>query len=80
MKVVFPKPEEELVDFLNRCKLSNSRSLLFPKCNMVYDENDAKKIEALKKKHPQEKNLKVVFDYENGPYKVQVPQGKPKFP
>ena len=30
MKVVFPKHEEELVDFLNRCKLSNSRFMLCP--------------------------------------------------
>ena len=47
---------------------------------MVYDENVAKKIEALKKKSPQEKNPKVVFDRAKGPYKVQVPQGKSRFP
>ena len=55
MKVLFPKPEEELVDFLNRCELSNSRSMLCPNCNVIYDEEAAKNIEALKKKHHQGK-------------------------
>ena len=73
MKVVFPKPEEELMNFLNRCKLSNSMSMLCPNYNVVYDENATKKIEALKEKHPQERNPKVVFDHAKGPYNVQVP-------
>ena len=80
MKVVFPKTEEELVDFLNTCKLGNSRSMLCPNCSIVYDENVAKKIEALKKKGPQEKNPKVVFNHAKGAYNVQVPQGKHVFP
>ena len=73
MKVVFPKHEEELVDFLNRCKLGNSRSMLCPNCNVVYDKNTAKRIKALKMKCPQKKNPKVVLDHAKGPYNVQVP-------
>ena len=48
IKVAFPKPEEELVDFLNKCKLGNSRPMLCPKCNVVYDEKAAKRIEEVK--------------------------------
>ena len=58
MKVVFPNPEEELIDFLNRCKLSSSRSMLCPNCNVIYNKEAAKKIEALKKKYHQGKKSK----------------------
>lgn len=49
LKEIFPKPEEELVDFLNWCKVSNSRTLLCPNWNVVYDEKVAKKINTLRK-------------------------------
>lgn len=32
MKVVYPKAEEELVDFLNLCKLKYSEVMLCPRC------------------------------------------------
>lgn len=38
MKVVFPHLEEKLIDFMNRCKLTNSRSMLCLRCNSMYDE------------------------------------------
>lgn len=30
MKVVYPKAEEELIDFLNRCKIKGSEVMLCP--------------------------------------------------
>ncbi|PNX81972.1 hypothetical protein L195_g037997, partial [Trifolium pratense] len=38
IKGVYPQPEEELVDFLNRCKLSNKEVMLCPRCSVVCDK------------------------------------------
>ncbi|WJX94328.1 hypothetical protein P8452_75757 [Trifolium repens] len=35
---VYPNAEEELVDFLNRCKLNNSEVMLCPRCSAVCDK------------------------------------------
>lgn len=37
LKVVYPRAEEELIDFLNICKLIDSEVILFPRCNAVFD-------------------------------------------
>ncbi|KAH1237870.1 hypothetical protein GmHk_08G022674 [Glycine max] len=38
MKVVYPQAEEELIDFLNRCKLENKIVMLCPRCSAVCDK------------------------------------------
>ncbi|MCI30363.1 hypothetical protein A2U01_0051572, partial [Trifolium medium] len=38
IKVVYPQAEEELVDFLNRCKLNNKEVMLCPRCSAVCDK------------------------------------------
>lgn len=38
MKAFFPKTEEGLVDFLNRCKLKDSEVMLCPCCNVIFDK------------------------------------------
>lgn len=43
MKIMFPKLEEGLVNFLNWCKLRNSKFMLCLDCNVVYDEKTSKK-------------------------------------
>ncbi|MCI74127.1 hypothetical protein A2U01_0095391, partial [Trifolium medium] len=35
---VYLNAEEELVDFLNRCKLNNSEVMLCPRCSAVCDK------------------------------------------
>jgi hypothetical protein len=35
---VYHKAEEELVDFLNRCKLNNTEVMICPKCSAVCDK------------------------------------------
>jgi hypothetical protein len=35
---VYPAAEEQLVDFLNRCKLNNSEVMLCPRCSAVCDK------------------------------------------
>ncbi|XP_045797576.1 uncharacterized protein LOC123891716 [Trifolium pratense] len=46
MKVVYPRAEEELIDFLQRCKLNKSEVMLCPRCSAVFDK---KAIEGLNK-------------------------------
>ncbi|XP_045822090.1 uncharacterized protein LOC123914975 [Trifolium pratense] len=38
MKVVYPGAEEELIDFLQRCKLNKSEVMLCPRCSSVFDK------------------------------------------
>lgn len=47
MKVVFSKAEEELIDFLNRCKLNDSKIMLCPCCNTILDKEVAKELEKI---------------------------------
>ncbi|XP_006598506.1 uncharacterized protein [Glycine max] len=37
MKVVYPQAEEDLIDFLNRCKLESKSVMLCPRCSAVCD-------------------------------------------
>ncbi|KEH17256.1 hypothetical protein MTR_0029s0180 [Medicago truncatula] len=45
MKVPYPKAGEDLVDFFNRCKISNTNAMLCPRCSAVFDKEAAKFIE-----------------------------------
>jgi hypothetical protein len=38
IKVVYPRAEEDLIDFLNRCKLENKGVMLCARCNDVCDK------------------------------------------
>ncbi|CAJ2657404.1 unnamed protein product [Trifolium pratense] len=38
VREVYPNAEEELVDFLNRCKLKNAEVMLCPRCSAVCDK------------------------------------------
>ncbi|KAK2422828.1 hypothetical protein QL285_033329 [Trifolium repens] len=38
MKVVYPRAEEDLIDFLNRCKLENKGVMLCARCSAVCDK------------------------------------------
>jgi hypothetical protein len=44
-KVACHMVEEELIDFLNRCRLKNSEVMLFPICSSVFDKEATKSIE-----------------------------------
>jgi len=36
--VAYPMAEEELIDFLNRCKLKNSEVMMCPRCNFIFEK------------------------------------------
>jgi hypothetical protein len=38
IKVVYPRAEEELVDFLQRCKLNKTEVMMCPRCSAVFDK------------------------------------------
>ncbi|MCI36066.1 hypothetical protein A2U01_0057288, partial [Trifolium medium] len=38
IKEVYPHAEEDLVDFLQRCKLNNTQAMLCPRCSAVFDK------------------------------------------
>jgi len=46
LKTAYPTSEEELIDFLNRCKLKNYEVMLCPKCSVVFDKEATKGLES----------------------------------
>jgi len=44
--VAYSMAEEELIDFLNRCKLKNSEVMLCPRCSSVFDKEATKSLES----------------------------------
>lgn len=51
MKVIFPKAEEGLINFLNRCKLKNFEVMLCPCCSAVFDREATKELEKTNNEH-----------------------------
>jgi len=45
MEVAYPKAEEDQINFLNRCKISNKHAMLCPRCSAVFDKEAAKYVE-----------------------------------
>jgi len=56
IQVVFPKTEEDLIDFLNRCKISSSSVMLCPGCSTVFDKKAAKNVEGFQPRSNGKKN------------------------
>lgn len=52
MKVVYPKDEEELIDFLNRCNIKGYKVMICPRCSVVFDEEAIKDLEKIKPQQP----------------------------
>ena len=50
MKVAYPTSVEDLVDFTKRCKISNSTTMLCPRCSVVFDKEAARNIEGFRPK------------------------------
>ncbi|KAK2388635.1 hypothetical protein QL285_062295 [Trifolium repens] len=44
---VYPAAEEQLIDFLNRCKLNNSEVMLCPKCSAVCDKEAVTRLKSM---------------------------------
>jgi len=76
MIVAYPRVEEDLIDFLNRCKISNTNVMLCPRCNAIFDKEAAKFVEGFQ---PQSKrkggwadnHQKFGFNKRGVPYKMK---------
>src|ERR1044072_5714389 len=56
MEEVFPNAGEDLVDFLNRCKLEDTEMMLCPTCSAVFEKKAAKGFQELKVQAPKTKS------------------------
>jgi hypothetical protein len=82
MKVAYPKAEEYLIDFLNRCKISNAHAMLCPRCNAIFDKGATKSVEEFR---PQVKRKdrwadnrpKFGFNKRGVPYKMKPSKKNP---
>jgi hypothetical protein len=45
-KAAYPTTEEELIDFLNRCRLKNYEVMLCPRCSVVFEKEATKGLES----------------------------------
>jgi len=76
MEVAYPKVEEELIDFFNRCKISNTNVMLIPRCSAVFDKEAAKSVEGFRPQ-PKKKGRwtygrpKFGFNKRGMPYKMK---------
>lgn len=50
LEVVYPQAGEDLTDFQEKCRVNGSKAVLCPRCNSMFNEKDAEKFEADKKK------------------------------
>jgi len=48
MKVAYPTSERDLVDFLKRCNISNSTTMICPRCSVVFNKEAARNIEGFR--------------------------------
>jgi len=76
MAVAYPKAEDDLIDFLNKCKISNTNAMLCPRCSAVFDKEAAKSVKGF---HPRPKwkggwtdnRRKFGFNKRGVPYRME---------
>lgn len=78
MNVAYPRAEEELIDFLNGCKLKDSKVLLCPRSSVVFDKEVSKEAEKIRiytqqpnKFGKKDDKSKFVFGKREIPHKTQ---------
>jgi len=82
MEVAYPKAEEDVIDFLNRCKISNTYAMLCPRCNAVFDKEAAKSVEGFLPHTKREggwveNHQKFGFNKRGVPYKIKSLEQNP---
>lgn len=50
--MVYPQAEEGLINFLEHCKLSDSKKMLCLRCSDAHDEEETKKLEDIRVHDP----------------------------
>ena len=82
MEVAYPKAEEDLIDFLNRCKISNTNVMLCPRCSAVFDKEAAKSVKGFlpytkREGGWAENRPKFGFNKRGVPYKMKASEQNP---
>jgi len=83
MKTTYPEAEEDLIDFLNRCKISNTHAMLCPRYSAVFDKEAAKYVEGFRPQ-PNRKDRwvdnrpKYGFNKRGVPYKMKSAEKGPR--
>jgi len=78
IQVVFPKAKENLIDFLNRFKISSSPVMLCLRCSAIFDKKAAKNVKGFQPKTKRkgkwaDKRPNFSFDKSNIPFKDTSP-------
>jgi len=76
MEVAYPKAEEDLIDFPNRCKISNNHVVLCPRCSAIFDKEATKSVEGFlphteRRSGRVENRPKYGFNKRGVPYKMK---------
>jgi len=76
MTVAYPRAEEDLIDFLNICKISNTNAMLCPKCSAVFDKEAAKSVKGFRPQSKRKEGLvddhqRFGFNKRGVPYKMK---------
>jgi len=83
IQVVFPKAKEDLIDFLNRCKIYGSPVMSCPRCSAIFDKKAMKNVEGFlpqSKRKGKWANERPKFSFENAniPFKDTSPTANQK--
>lgn len=57
LESAYPQPGESLSDFQEKCRVSGSRALLYPKCNEMFDAKTAERLEYGNRALQEEKHI-----------------------
>lgn len=56
IKVVYPKDEGKMVNFINYCMLKVSEVMLFPLCSVVFNKEATKYLKSIRPQQPNKNN------------------------
>jgi len=81
MKIAYARAEEHLIDFLKRCKISNTKSMLCPRCGAIFDKEAAKSMKGFRPQSNRkgkwvDNRPKFGFNKRGIPYKMTSTKGK----
>ena len=82
MTVAYPRAKEDLIDFLNRCKICNTIVMLCPWCSAVFDKEATKFVEGFRPQSKRERgwadnHQRFGFNKRGVPYKLKFTERNP---
>lgn len=78
VQVVYPRAKDEMIYFLKKCELKDSKTMLSPLCNSVFKKKASKEVERTKshankprRSGIQDKQWRFILDNKGVPHIVQ---------